>query len=117
MRTILNLTLTFLVLTLVVLDGVAMFVAYQSSREVAEAAAQQAVIEYTASRGNVEAAQAAAHNYAESKHTPLLSIDYHRGQVSWFSAVTESYPDTYVFKHVPLLKDHLGQSYEAVVQF
>lgn len=117
MRSILSIFLALAILAVLVLDGVAMFVAYQSSEDVAEAAAQQAAIEYTASRGSVQAAEKAAYTYAASKQTELVTIEFHNDGTKWFRAVASASPETYVFKYLPVLKDHLSQTSDAVVQF
>lgn len=117
MRGLITLFLAMAVLAIVVLDGIGMYVAYQSAEDVAQAAAEQAVFEYKATQGNVAAAKAAAESLASSKGAELVDIEYHKGQVDWFSAEVEVLPDTYVFGHLPFVGDHLMQSSSAVAQF
>ncbi|GAB4244595.1 MAG: hypothetical protein Kow00129_04210 [Thermoleophilia bacterium] len=117
MRSILSVLLAMALLAVIVLDGIAMFVAYQSSEEVALAAAQQAAIEYTATRGNLSAAEAVAYEVAASKETSLVSLELHSSQTRWFRAVASAEPETYVFKYIPVLNEHLAQTSSAVVQF
>lgn len=96
-----------------------MFVAYQSSRELARTAAQQAAIEYAATSGNESAARADAEKYVKDKNGELLSLELHKGDVRnrWYAATVRMKPDTYVFKFVPVLNRFIDQQGTATVQF
>ncbi len=119
MKSILTTVLAVVLLVVIILDGASMFVAYQSSRELARTAAQQAAIGHAATSGNESAARAGAEKYVKDKNGELLSLEFHRGDVRnrWYSATVSMKADTYVFKFVPVLNRFLDQRGTATVQF
>jgi xanthine dehydrogenase molybdopterin-binding subunit B len=119
MKSILTTVLAMILLVVIVLDGASMYVAYQSSRELARTAAQQAAIQYAATNGNESSARAEAEKYVSDKKGELLSLEFHRGDVRnrWYSATVRMNAGTYVFKFVPVLNRFLDQQGTATVQF
>lgn len=119
MKSILTTVLAMILLVIIILDGASMYVAYQSSRELARTAAQQAAIEYAATSGNQSSARADAEKYVGDKKGELLSLEFHKGDVGnrWYSATVRMKADTYVFKLVPVLNRFLDQQGTATVQF
>lgn len=119
MRSVLVTVLAMVLLVIIILDGASMFVTYQSSRELARTAAEQASLRYVATNGNEGFARAEAEKYVKDKNGELLSLEYHRGDVGnrWFAATVRMSADTYVFKFVPLLNRFLDEQGSATVQF
>ena len=119
MKSVLTTVLAMVLLVIIVLDGASMFVAYQSSREVARTAAEQAAIRYAATSGNESSARADAEKYVKDKNGELLSLEFHRGDVRnrWYAATVRMKADTYVFKFVPVLNRFIDQQGTATVQF
>ncbi len=119
MKSILTTVLAMIILVIVILDGASMFVAYQSSRELARTAAEQASIRYVATNGNQSSARAEAENYVKNKDGELLSLEFHKGDVRnrWYAATVLVGADTYVFKYIPVLNRFIDQRGSATVQF
>jgi hypothetical protein len=117
MRTLFTTLLVVAVFIAVVLDGIGMFLAYQSSHDVARTAAQQAAIEFVSTRGNVQAAQAAAEGYAHSKDVELVRLDLRSGQRKWFEAETKAHAETYLLHYIPVFQDWVDQKAVAQVSF
>ena len=119
MKSILTTVLAVILLVIIILDGASMFMAYQSSRELARTASQQAAIQYTATNGNESSARADAEKYVSDKNGELLSLEFHRGDVRnrWYAATVRVKADTYMFKFVPVLNRFLDQQGTATVQF
>lgn len=119
MKSILTTVLAVILLVVIILDGASMFMAYQSSRELARTAAQQAAIEYAATNGNQGSARAGAQKYVSDKQGELLSLEFHKGDVGnrWYSATVRMKADTHVFKFVPVLNRFLDEQGTATVQF
>lgn len=119
MKSILTTVLAMVILVIVILDGSSMFVGYQSSRDLARAAAEQAAIKYVATNGNVSAARAEAASYVKGKDGELLDLEFHKGDVRnrWYAATVRVGVDTYVFKFVPVLNRFIDQRGSAIVQF
>jgi Tfp pilus assembly protein PilV len=119
MKSILTTVLAMVLLVIIILDGASMFVAYQSSRELARTAAQQAAVQYVATNSNENSAHANAEKYVSDKQGKLVSLEYHRGDVGnrWFAATVRVHADTYVFKFVPVLNRFLDEQGSATVQF
>ena len=115
MKSIISALLILVVLAVAVVDGIAVYVAYTSVHEVADAAGQQAVIEYVSSRGDVNAAKKAAQDYADSKDTTLVAIDYHQSDAGYFTVSTEKLAQTHVLQHIPGIDKLLLQKATAVV--
>ena len=79
MKSVLTTVLAVIVLVIIILDGSSMFVAYQSSRDLARTAAEQAAIRYVATNGNEDAARAEAVSYVKGKDGELLDLQFHTG--------------------------------------
>jgi ABC-type uncharacterized transport system substrate-binding protein len=116
MKSILSGLLILAVLAIVVVDGMAVYVAFTSAREVASGAGEQAAIEYVTSHGNLNTAKQAAQSFADSKNTVLVSIDYHQAEASYFTVSTQKMATTYVLKYIPGMKKLLLQKSTAVTQ-
>ena len=117
MRTVLTTLLVVALLVVVVLDGIGMFLAYQSSYEVARTAAQQAALQYVATGGSVAAAQEAASSYALQKNVQLVRCDLHTSDKKWFEAEARVQASTYLFKYLPVIGHYTAQKATAVVRF
>lgn len=117
MRSVLSLVLAVIVLVVIVLDGVAMFVAYQSSQEISEGAAQQAAIQYVATGGDTVSAEQQAAAFVSQKGGELLSVSFHSADSRWVEAAVRKEAGTYVFHYVPGLNRFLDQDSVAVVIF
>jgi hypothetical protein len=117
MRTVLTTLLVVALFVVMLLDGVGMFFAYQSSHDAARTAAQQAAIQYVSSGGNVGAAQEAASAYARQKNVQLVRLDLHSADRNWFEAETRVEAHTYLFKYLPVLSGFTAQQATAVVRF
>jgi hypothetical protein len=116
MKSILSGLLILVILAIVVVDGMAVYVAFASAREVASGAGEQAAIEYVTSRGNEQAAKQAAQTFADSKNTVLVSIDFHQAEASYFTVRTQKMATTYVLKYLPGMDKLLLQKSSAVTQ-
>ena len=117
MRSILTLVLALILLVVIVLDGAGMFVAYNSSRDLARQAAEQAAVQFATTGGNEGAAMDAANTYVTSKNGELLQLQYHKSVSRWYEATVRVSPNTYVFKFVPILNRFLDQEATATVTF
>lgn len=119
MRSILTTVLAMVLLVIIILDGASMYVAYQSSRELARTAGEQAAIQYVSSNGNESLAYQEAERYVKEKQGELLSLNLHRGDVNnrWYQVTVRMKVNTYVFKFVPVLNRFLDQQGTASVQF
>lgn len=119
MKSVLTTVLAMVLLVIIILDGASMYVAYQSSRELARTAGQQAAIQYAGSGGNESLASQEAEGYVKEKGGELLSLEFHRGDVGnrWYQVTVRMKPNTYVFKFVPVLNRFLDQQGTATVQF
>jgi xanthine dehydrogenase molybdopterin-binding subunit B len=119
MKSILTTVMAVVLLVVIILDGASMFMAYQSSRELARTAAQQAAIGYASTGGNESVARAEAEKYVTDKNGELLSLEFHRGDARnrWYSATVRMKANTYVFKFVPVLNRFIDQQGIATVQF
>lgn len=117
MKGILPLVLAILLLVVIVLDGTAMFVAYQSSKDLAQGAAQEAAIRFVSSGGNQRAAEEQAAGYVSMRGGELLSVSFHKADVRWVETAVRERPNTYVFHFVPGLNRFIDQDAVAVVQF
>lgn len=119
MKSILTTVLAVVLLVIIILDGASMFVAYQSSRELARSAAQQAAIGYASTNGNESAARGEAEKYVKDKNGELLSLEFHKGDTRnrWYSATVRVKAATYVFKFVPVLNRFIDQQGTSTVQF
>ena len=119
MKSILTTVVAIILLVVIILDGASMFMAYQSSRELARTAAQQAGVDYKATNGNESSARAGAEKYVSDKQGELLILEFHKGDVGnrWYSATVRVKADTYVFKFVPVLNRFLSEQGTVTVQF
>jgi hypothetical protein len=117
MRTVLTTLLMVALFIVTVLDGIGMFMAYQSSHDAARTAAQQAAIQYVSTGGNMNAAQEAASAYARQKNVELVRLDLHANEGNWFEAETRVQAETYVFRYLPVLNGFTAQNATAVVRF
>lgn len=119
MRSVLTTVLALVLLVIVVLDGASMYVAYQSSRELARTAGEQAAIQYAGSGGNESLAYQEAQKYVTAKEGELLSLQFHRGDVGnrWYAVSVRVKAHTYVFKFIPVLNRFLDQQGTVTVQF
>jgi hypothetical protein len=119
MKSVLTTVLAMIILVIIILDGASMFVAYQSSRELARTAAEQAALQYVATNGNQSSARAQAASYVQGKDGELLSLEFHTGDVRnrWYAATVRVGVDTYVFKYIPVLNKFIDQRGSATVQF
>ncbi len=117
MRSILSIVLAGVLLVVIALDGAAMFVAYNGSRDLARTAAEQAAAQFAATGGNEGAALEAANAYVEEKNGELVDLQYHKGESNWYEAVVRMPAKTFVFKFVPGLNRFLDQQATATVTF
>lgn len=116
-KSILSIVLAMLLLLVIVLDGMGMFVAYQSSKDLAEAAAQQAALQFVTTGGSEASAEQSAADYVRQQGGELLAVSFHKSDVDWVEAAVRSEARTYVFKYVPGLNRLTAQDAVAIVQF
>ena len=117
MKSIISGILILAVLAIVVVDGLAVYAAYTTSNEVANSAGQQAALEYVGTGGNLNAAKRVAQDFAESKDTTLVSIEYHKSDARYFTVRTQKLAQTYVLQHIPGMDKLLLQDSTAIVNF
>ena len=117
MKSVVSLVLTIVLLVVIILDGAAMFVAYQSSKELAQSAAQQAAIQFVTSGGNQTVAEQLASEYVSVRGGELLSVSFHSTDSRWVETAVRSEADTYVFHYVPVLNRFIDQDAVAIIQF
>jgi hypothetical protein len=106
-----------ILLVVVILDGGAMYAAYQNAEDMARTSAQTAAIAYVGSQGNEAQAGKAALDYVQSRNGELLKLELHKSQNRWYEARVRVEPSTYVFKFVPVFSKYLTRDSTAVVQF
>lgn len=116
MRGAITLILALVLLAVVLLDGYGMFVAFQSSRELALGAAQEAALSME-STGNEGTARKEADTYVSSNDGELLELDYGKGQSRWYRARVRVEPRTFVFQFIPGLNRYLDQESTASYTF
>ncbi len=116
-KSVLSVVLAIVLLAVIVLDGSAMFVAYQSSKELAQSAAQEAAMQFMSSGGNESVAKQQAADYVSGHGGELLAVAFHKSDARWVETAVRSDADTYVFRYVPGLNRLTDQDAVAVVQF
>ena len=67
--------------------------------------------------GNLNAAKQAAQDFADSKDTVLVSIEYHKADARYFTVRTQKMAQTYVLKHIPGMDKLLLQGLDGRRQF
>lgn len=113
------LAVIFAIMAILIIDGAAVFQAYESSKDVSEAAAIAATDDYKLSRNIGQAEQVAA-DYCESRDLVFIEVEP-RPDLGGnaFSVTCERSARTYVFKKLPWFKDmviqrNIGTSYRSI---
>jgi len=115
-RGAITLILAIVLFAVIAMDGYGMFVAFQTSKEIALGAAQSAALNVQAT-GNEGAAQKAANEYVTKNGGELLELERGRYQSHWYRAKVRVEPDTRVFHFIPLLNRLLDQESTASYTF
>jgi hypothetical protein len=117
MRSVLSIVLAMILLVVILLDGGALYAAYQNAEDLSRTVAQTAAITLVGSAGNEATAQKAALDYAVGHNGELLKLELHKAQTRWYEATVRVEPSTFVFKFVPFFNKYLQRDSTSVVQF
>ncbi|MHB0867786.1 MAG: TadE/TadG family type IV pilus assembly protein [Thermoleophilia bacterium] len=113
------LAVIFAIMAILIIDGASVFQAYESSKDVSEAAAIAATDDYKLSHNLRQAEQVAA-DYCESRDLVFIEVEPRQDLGgNAFSATCEQSARTYVFKKLPWFKDmviqrNTGTSYRSI---
>lgn len=105
------------VVAALVIDGLGMYAAHRTAVEVAKGAAEQAARTFVATKGSEAAAEEVVQGIADEAGVQLITAAYHKVAARWYEVTIRTEPKTYFLKHLPVLKDYLGQESTAVVHF
>ncbi len=116
MRSAITLILAVVLFAVIAMDGYGMFVAFQTSKEIALGAAQSAALSLQTT-GNEGTARKAANEYVTKNGGELLELEQGRYQSRWYRAKVRVEPETRVFHFIPLLNRFLDQESTASYSF
>jgi hypothetical protein len=117
MRTIIFIVIVLAIVAVLVLDGFGMYTAHRTAVEVARSAAEQAAQAFVATKGSEAAAEKLVQGIADEAGVELVSAAYHRASSRWYEVTVRAEPNSYVLRHLPYLKDYLGQESTAIEYF
>lgn len=102
------------IIAIVFIDGASVFYAYQAAGDVTEVAAAHATQEWKL-YGNLTSAERAASDYCEENGLEVVEVKQARElSNNAFSVTCSKDAKTYVFKHLPWLKDLTHQEVTSV---
>lgn len=117
MRKLIAIVVILAIAAALAVDGLGMYAAHRLAVEVAEGAAGQTAQTFVDTRGSEAAAERVAEGVAGEANVQLVSAVYHQASTRWYEVTVRAEPKTYFLKHLPYIKDHLGQQSTAVVHF